>query len=87
MHMANIIFLSPYMIKWKYLILFNLVNVQPSTMQVNFPFSDKDLTGGPWPSGQYCFYQVDDSCPDGFEDGWILWQDERNQNRYIPIGL
>ena len=50
-------------------------------------FSDKDLTGGPWPSGQYCFYQVGDSCPDGFEDGWILWQDERNQNRYIPIGL
>ncbi|XP_063690765.1 fibrillin-3-like isoform X2 [Bolinopsis microptera] len=42
---------------------------------------DKDLTGGPWPNGQYCFYQVDDSCPDGFEDGWILWQDERNQNR------
>ena len=56
-----------------------MVNIGSSIKLI--PPSDKSLTGGPWPAGQYCFYQVGDSCPDGFENGWILWQDERKSNR------
>ncbi|KAL5248385.1 hypothetical protein ACHWQZ_G017536 [Mnemiopsis leidyi] len=49
--------------------------------------NDKSLTGGPWPAGQYCFYQVGETCPDGFENGWILWQDERDRNRNEAKGV
>ncbi|EDO47953.1 predicted protein [Nematostella vectensis] len=34
----------------------------------------------PWPVGQYCVYQGEAGCPVGLDSGWVVWDDERNDN-------
>jgi hypothetical protein len=36
--------------------------------------------GYQWPKGQYCILKKS-SCPHGFHDGWIFWDDEDHDNR------
>lgn len=30
----------------------------------------------PWPEGKYCIYKKGDSCPEGFEEGSVKWDDQ-----------
>ena len=33
-----------------------------------------------WPSGTYCIVKFGGSCPSGFEEGYVFWDDEDNNN-------
>ena len=42
-----------------------------------YPDHERDF----FPEGQYCIIKHhDESCPFGFEKGWIFWDDENNQS-------
>ncbi|XP_072033169.1 uncharacterized protein [Amphiura filiformis] len=46
--------------------------------QLNYCMKD-DTSNDPdydWPSGEYCVYRKGSSCPTGFTEGWIQWDDE-----------
>ena len=36
--------------------------------------------GGPWPSGSYCIVKLSAPCPGGFEEGYLFWDDENDNN-------
>lgn len=36
---------------------------------------------GGWPPGQYCIYKRGPLCPDGLEQGFVIWDDENTDNQ------
>lgn len=41
-----------------------------------------DGNGGfSWPRGKYCIARYGGSCPSGFIEGWVKWDDEDDNNR------
>ena len=40
-----------------------------------------------WPKGSYCIARKGSSCPAGFKDGWIYWDDEDSNNRNSDSGI
>ena len=35
---------------------------------------------GPWPNGSYCIVKLGTSCPSGFKEGYLFWDDENDNN-------
>ena len=45
-----------------------------------------------WPKGSYCIFRYGGSCPTGFDEGYIRWDDEDSNNKnkkhgYLPDGV
>lgn len=40
----------------------------------------------PWPTGSYCIGRRDEECPDGFNEGFIKWDDKNINNRNQHYG-
>ena len=40
-----------------------------------------------WPKGSYCIARKGGTCPTGFSNGWISWDDEDNRNSNKVSGI
>ena len=39
-----------------------------------------------WPKGHYCIYKKG-TCPSGFKEGWVHWDDEDDDNHNAKSGI
>ena len=49
-------------------------------------------TGKTWPKGSYCIFRYGGSCPTGFDEGYLRWDDEDTNNAnkrhgHLPDGV
>ncbi|RMX37048.1 hypothetical protein pdam_00022118 [Pocillopora damicornis] len=58
----------------------------PTQITQHFCVKTIETGGRLWPSGQYCIYRKG-TCPDGFQEGEIKWDDEDTKNDNMAEGI